>query len=571
LALPERNTAIFVGDYEILGRLGAGGMAEVLLARTEGSSHQVVLKRLLPKYAKNPEAARMFMDEARILSRLNHPNIVRIYDVAQANGQHYLVMEHLDGVDLRKIKSEFGGKVPIGAAVAIAMEAAAGLHYAHELVNDQGRSLELVHRDVSPANIVVTGSGEVKLIDFGIATAIVREQETRTGIVKGTHSYMCPEQVRMLPLDRRGDIYSLAVVLFELTSGLLPTRNGRHHLEGMRPVDSPRALEPSYPRELEEVLVRAMAPVADMRPATAAQFRDELAEALRAMGVTLTRQDLSELARKGRSKDDPLMTVRGTDPIIPLDLVSKATRKPTPLELAATTPLGVPAFSPAPPSGPVAHGTPAAVPPAVVPVSPAAVATATVVAAMPLPVHMPAAAVPPAVHSETTGFTGTSIGGTRRLVPRSAIVAAVGSVIFAAVLTIALGRRSIDLKPYWPEEPEFWSVVEYKTAPTAQTQALASTPAREEAADRLPTLRDHMQEHAQRLGREERELRDQRELRELRERERARERSRERERDRGERSRERERKPQTARRTQTDKPFPTAWDVDSPLPPSGGR
>jgi hypothetical protein len=335
----------------------------------------------------------------------------------------------------------------------------------------------------------------------------------------------------------------------------------------MRPVDSPRALEPGYPRELEEVLVRALSPAADMRPPTAAQFRDELADALRAMGITLTRQDLSELGRKGRGKDDPLMTVRGTDPIISLDLVSGTVRKPTPLELAATTPLGVPAF-PAmpPPSAPVALGTPAAVPPAVVPVSPAAVVPTAVVAAMPLPLLPPQQIAPAAMASDTMGFTGTSIGGTRRLVPRSAIAAAVGSVIFAAVLTLALGRRSLDLEPYLPEQPEFWSVVEYNRASPAQTQVLASEPVREEAADRLPTLRDHMHEHAQRLGREERELREQRELRELRERERARERERDRE-----RNRERERKPQAARRTPTEKPFPTAWDVDSPLPPSGGR
>src|SRR5262245_18713528 len=190
MAGPHQKTSVFVGDYEILGRLAHGGMAEILLARlegTEGFEKQVALKRLLPKYARNPEYAQMFIEEARILARLQHKNIVQIFDVAEAGGVHYLVMEHLQGVDVRKIMRAYPeSRVPLEHALQIANDVCCGLHFAHELKENTGRSLDVVHRDISPANIVVTLGGDVKLIDFGIATAAGREFETQTGIVKGT-------------------------------------------------------------------------------------------------------------------------------------------------------------------------------------------------------------------------------------------------------------------------------------------------------------------------------------------------------------------------------------------------
>ena len=301
MAGPHQKTCVFVGDYEILGRLAAGGMAEILLARldgTEGFEKQVALKRLLPKYARNPEYSAMFIEEARIMARLHHKNIVQIFDVAESGGIHYLVMEHLEGVDAKKIMNAHPEKrVPYGLALHIASNVCAGLHFAHELRDPKGRALEIVHRDISPANIVVTHAGGVKLIDFGIATARGREFETQTGIVKGTEAYMSPEQARCQLVDRRSDVYSLGVVLFEMTTGKLPTRNGRHHLAGRREVEPARMLVPDYPPELEAILLRSLAMSPDDRYPTAQALQDELEAFALQHGLTLSQEELGVTAR----------------------------------------------------------------------------------------------------------------------------------------------------------------------------------------------------------------------------------------------------------------------------------
>jgi serine/threonine protein kinase len=198
-------------------------MAEVFLARSrgaEGVDKFLVVKRILPEYAENPHFRAMFIDEARIALRLNHPNVVQVYGFESDGSTLLLIMEHVDGPDLALLNAaarRLGERVPAPLVAFVVREVARGLHYAHERADEQGRALEIVHRDVSPTNVLLSGEGAVKLGDFGIAR--VRSASQEVGSVQGKYSYMSPEQARGEAVDRRADIYSLGVLLTELLLG----------------------------------------------------------------------------------------------------------------------------------------------------------------------------------------------------------------------------------------------------------------------------------------------------------------------------------------------------------------
>src|SRR5262245_35497146 len=208
--LPER-----LGRYELIEPLATGGMVEVYLARTSGAGgieKRVVVKRILPQYAANEDFVAMFLDEARIAATLHHANIVQTFDVGREDGRYFLVMEHLEGRDLRTILRTLGAlgqRIPLPLVVQIANQALAALHYAHELVGPDGQGMNIVHRDVSPGNLFLGADGTVKLLDFGIARAAQRAAETRSGTWKGKFPYMSPEQCRMGDIDRRSDVFAL--------------------------------------------------------------------------------------------------------------------------------------------------------------------------------------------------------------------------------------------------------------------------------------------------------------------------------------------------------------------------
>ena len=414
MAGPHQKTCVFVGDYEILGRLAAGGMAEILLARldgTEGFEKQVALKRLLPKYARNPEYAQMFIQEARIMARLHHKNIVQIFDVAESAGIHYLVMEHLEGVDAKKIMNAHPNRcVPYALAVHIGINVCAGLQFAHELKDPQGRPLEIVHRDISPANIVVTHTGGVKLIDFGIATARGREFETQTGIVKGTEAYMSPEQARCQLVDRRSDIYSLAVVLFEMTTGKLPTRNGRHHLAGRREVEPARLLHPEYPPDLEAILLRALSMSPDERFPTASEFQDALEAFSMRHRLNVSQDELGKTARSIAGQNAEI----GSAPTValadsgklhnPAPSAKGADTSPTaPAGPAAAAPANAPPIIAARPA--LSHRTPSYTPP------PAYAPEAAPEYTPPPSPYEASAAEPPTYGAPTAPYAGPAAGG----------------------------------------------------------------------------------------------------------------------------------------------------------------
>ncbi|HEY2745595.1 MAG TPA: serine/threonine-protein kinase [Polyangia bacterium] len=218
-----------VGSYTILGRLGSGGMADVYLAQRSGSGgvvQRVALKRLRPEHLDDPSFARMFLDEARIAARLVHPNIVTLLDVGEHGSELYLAMELVDGAPLSRMLGLLRRRgTPLGdaAAVEIALQIADALAYAHAMTDDAGRPLRLVHRDVSPHNVLVDKTGHVRLTDFGIARFLDEgAARTRTGMMKGKLSYMAPEQVQSSTYDQRIDVYALGVVLFEMLANRLP-------------------------------------------------------------------------------------------------------------------------------------------------------------------------------------------------------------------------------------------------------------------------------------------------------------------------------------------------------------
>jgi serine/threonine protein kinase len=272
--------------YELLHPIAIGGMAELYLARSTGAGgfeKQLVIKRILPEHARDPEFVEMFLNEARIAATLQHTNVVHVYDFGCEGGSYFLAMEFLDGLDVRRILQALHQQnrpIPLEIAVAVVMGVAAGLHYVHEKSDADGKPLALVHRDVSPQNIIVTRDGGVKLVDFGIAKATLRASETRAGALKGKLSYMSPEQCRLEPLDRRSDVFSLGIVLWELSVDrrLFRAKHDAAVVNAVSAVNVPRpsSFRHDYPPELERIVMKALAADREQRYRTAEAMLIEL-------------------------------------------------------------------------------------------------------------------------------------------------------------------------------------------------------------------------------------------------------------------------------------------------------
>jgi serine/threonine protein kinase len=283
---PER-----LGRYRLLRKLAVGGMAEIYLARVSGPGgfeKNVVVKRILPQLAESDEFFAMFLDEARIAAMLQHANLVHIYDAGQVDDEFFIAMEHLDGADLHTVHrvlsergaaADGGQAIPLQHAIFIVNSVAAGLHYAHEKLGLDDQPLHIVHRDVTPQNVFLTREGGVKLVDFGVAKSANRVSSTTFGTLKGKLPYMSPEQCRAELVDRRSDIYSLGVLLYELTCGRRP-HEGRSEYELLREivegvVRPPSLSVPDYPAELEAIAMCALAAhPADRYPSALAMGQD---------------------------------------------------------------------------------------------------------------------------------------------------------------------------------------------------------------------------------------------------------------------------------------------------------
>jgi predicted ATPase len=272
------------GKYQLLKKLGAGGMAEVWLAReplAQGLAKILVIKQIHPSLAEAPQFRQMFEDEAKVAVNLNHPNIVQTFGYGQIGATYYLAMEHVEGVDLLRLLNaavEQKRRIPFGLAAYVGQQVAKALDYAHRKTDEFGEALGIVHRDVSPQNVLVSWDGGVKLVDFGIARARhVREDE---GVVKGKFAYMSPEQASGSAVDPRADIFATGIVLWEVTCG----RSLFGHLKGRQAVNAiknaqvprPREIDPSVPKELEGIILKSL----ERRPEDRFQTARDLHRAL---------------------------------------------------------------------------------------------------------------------------------------------------------------------------------------------------------------------------------------------------------------------------------------------------
>jgi eukaryotic-like serine/threonine-protein kinase len=293
VAPPEPTVAgpLRIGRYEVISHLATGGMAQIYLARQTGLGsfeRHVVLKTILRERAQDQRFVTMFLDEAKLAATLNHQNVAQVYEVDQADGAYFMAMEYVHGENTRAILETTirrGWTIPLELAVMIISGAAAGLHHAHERRGKNGQPLHIVHRDVSPANIMVGYDGSVKVLDFGIAKAEERATQTIGGTIKGKYGYMSPEQCKGKPIDRRSDIFALGIVLYELTT-LRRAFKGKDDFETMKRIVAgdmvlPSTVVPGFPRELEAIILTALA----NDPGARFQSAQELIEALDAFTV----------------------------------------------------------------------------------------------------------------------------------------------------------------------------------------------------------------------------------------------------------------------------------------------
>ena len=292
-----------VGPYRVVAELARGGMAAVFLAvRADGSGEVVAIKQIHPHLAHDPEFVAMLMDEARIASMIHHPSVIEIrdYQLGEVGAQNFIAMEYAEGETLSLVIRDAiarGIKLDYAMSASIGADVAGGLHAAHELRGPDGALLEIVHRDVSPQNVILTYDGKVKLTDFGIAKAVGRLQRTQPGEIKGKLAYMAPEQAYGRPVDRRSDLYSLGVVLYELALGRR-LFGGKTDAETIRNImqhniPAPRSIDPAFPTAYEEVLLALL--TAD--PAQRFQSAGALERALRALATSLDPGDI--VARRG--------------------------------------------------------------------------------------------------------------------------------------------------------------------------------------------------------------------------------------------------------------------------------
>jgi len=291
------------GQYTLLERIAVGGMAEVWKARmrgVEGFQKTVAIKKILPHLTDNAEFVSMFIDEAKLAAQLSHPNIIHIYDLGKIGESYYIAMEYVEGRNLRNLLDSARKRerlMPHGLALLIAARLASALDYAHRKRDFDNRELGLVHRDVSPQNVLISFEGDIKLCDFGIAKAVAKASHTQMGALKGKLQYMSPEQAWGRTVDARSDIFSLGSLLFEMLTGrrLFSGDSEISVLEAVREcdVEEPRALEPSIPGGANDLVMKALAKEPDQRFESAGDFQNTLEKLLYTLKPTPGPADLT--------------------------------------------------------------------------------------------------------------------------------------------------------------------------------------------------------------------------------------------------------------------------------------
>ncbi|MCO4771133.1 MAG: serine/threonine protein kinase [Deltaproteobacteria bacterium] len=281
--------------YRLLRRIARGGMAEVFLAQLRGPSgfeKRVALKKILPVYAGMEEFGILFRDEARLSGLLEHSAIVQTYEFGQTDGELFMAMEYVDGPDLEDLLDRCrrrGILLPVEIVLHIVHELTRALEYAHSLADPKGRALAIIHRDVSPPNVLIGVHGEIKLTDFGVAKTADRQSQTRPGVLRGKYAYMSPEQVQQGEMDHRSDIFSVGIVLYEALTGVNPFE-GTTDFQTMESVERAEVepagfLRPDTPTELDRVLLACLESDPDLRYQSASDLRRDLGEVIRSLGA----------------------------------------------------------------------------------------------------------------------------------------------------------------------------------------------------------------------------------------------------------------------------------------------
>ena len=296
-----------LGKYKLIAELGHGGMAQVFLALARGPAgfnKLAVIKQIREQLADDPEFLTMFLDEARLAARLNHPNVVQTNEVGEDGKRYFICMEYLEGQPLNRVIQRLGREngLSLGVTLRILVEALAGLHHAHELTDYDGTPLQIVHRDVTPHNIFITYAGQAKIVDFGIAKALSQSAETKAGVLKGKVAYMAPEQARGDKVDCRADVFSVGVIMWEALVG-------RRMFKGLTDVviiqkivngqlQSPRSANPDVDEKLDAVCMKALAHNKEDRYESAAEFASAIESALDAMGDRSSLRDAGKLIQQ---------------------------------------------------------------------------------------------------------------------------------------------------------------------------------------------------------------------------------------------------------------------------------
>lgn len=293
--------------YRVIERLAAGGMAEVFIAESagiEGFKKQVAIKRVLPSLSEKKRFIAMFLDEARLSANLTHSNVAQVFDIGVGDSAYFIVMEYVDGADLKAVIEQLrkeGRVFPVEHACYIAEKLCEGLTYAHELCGSDGKPLEIIHRDMSPPNVLITKHGEVKIVDFGLARATSQLEKSEAGIIKGKFGYLSPEAAKGAEIDARTDIFAVGIILWEMLSGrrLFQGETDMGTVRLVQAADIPplRSLNPAVPEALERILARALARDPAARYATARDFGRDLASFLFRNGTPVTAYDIAELVR----------------------------------------------------------------------------------------------------------------------------------------------------------------------------------------------------------------------------------------------------------------------------------
>ena len=337
-----KGEGIPFGKYTLHRLIGRGGMAEVFLATVqdpEGSRRTVAVKRMLPHLVDVPLFEEMFLEEARLAARLNHVNIARLDEFGSVDGTLFIAMELVEGVDLSAVILEgIAGPIPLEQAVWIVTNICAALDFAHSLEDPEGQPLNIVHRDISPQNIMVAFDGAVRVLDFGIAKASDHAKRTATGMVRGKFAYISPEQIHKVKLDGRSDLFCAGILLYELCTGkyLIPRCTPLEMLQAICRAEIPaptREGEPLAPA-LEAIIRKALARDRDQRYATAAQMRAELERYLQSTGQAVSKTAVGEyftrrFAKKRRAAQEK---VPGTRAVIARPAATEVMKEP-PCEL----------------------------------------------------------------------------------------------------------------------------------------------------------------------------------------------------------------------------------------------